>query len=246
MLPTVEPAAQRAVYNEAPAARQAHEAHVPTTEILGNTVDPFWRFSTQTVPTRCSLTMPGGLPFGFVVQPFAAPEDSSRLASTWISPPSHSVPAFARVGCSDSMPAPLCRWLRREGERCQGCGAFRNLYVAVEAQTGRWLCNFCGHVTTSDDIKGKDAIDACRELRDAVVRLRQLDLLCGSQSMREHGLTQAPVGTGGVRGAYSRCYAGRPGWRQHSHFCCRHNNKAARSRGDADRGGVCNTGDECQ
>jgi len=79
----VEPAAQRAAHNEAPArqpapAQQAAQPHQPATEILGNTVDPFWRFSAQTVPTRCSLTMPGGLPFGFVVQPFAAPEDSSR------------------------------------------------------------------------------------------------------------------------------------------------------------------------
>ena len=31
------------------------------------------------------------------------------------------------------------------------------------------MCNFCGHVVTSDDLKGKEAIEACRELRDAVV-----------------------------------------------------------------------------
>lgn len=61
------------------------------------------------------------------------------------------------------------RWLRREGDRCQSCGAFRNLYVSVEAKTGRWLCNFCGYVNTSEDLKGKEAIEACRELRDAVV-----------------------------------------------------------------------------
>jgi hypothetical protein len=41
-------------------------------------VDPHWRFSVGTVPTRSSLTMPGGLPFGFVIQPFAAPEDRAR------------------------------------------------------------------------------------------------------------------------------------------------------------------------
>jgi hypothetical protein len=63
----------------------------------------------------------------------------------------------------------VCRWLRREAERCQGCGTFRNLYVSVEANTGRWMCNFCGHVTKSDDLKGKESIEACRELRDAVV-----------------------------------------------------------------------------
>ena len=50
MLPTVEPAAQRAAFTEAPAARQPQEPHQkPATEILGNTVDPFWRFSAQTV-----------------------------------------------------------------------------------------------------------------------------------------------------------------------------------------------------
>jgi len=73
------------------------------------------------------------------------------------------------IGVPFTVSAPLHRWLRREAERCQGCGAFRNLYVSVEAQTGRWMCNFCGHVVTSDDLKGKEAIEACRELRDAVV-----------------------------------------------------------------------------
>ena len=58
-------------------AQQQHPAQPPT-EILGNTVDPHWHFAVQTVPTRCSMTVPGGLPFGFVVQPFAAPEDSTR------------------------------------------------------------------------------------------------------------------------------------------------------------------------
>lgn len=65
------------------------------------------------------------------------------------------------------------RWLRRAAERCQGCGAFRNLYVVVEAATGRWMCNFCGHVQASDDLKGREAIEACREMRDAVVRREQ-------------------------------------------------------------------------
>ena len=83
MLPTVEP--QRA-HEAAPTvsalpAQQAQPQQA-STEILGNTVDPFWRFSNQTVPTRCALTLPGGLPFGFVCQPFAAPEDSGRCGSS--------------------------------------------------------------------------------------------------------------------------------------------------------------------
>jgi len=79
MLPTHEPPRE---HKTAPAGgtQPAHQHHAQqaATEILGNTVDPYWRFSTQTVPTLSSLTVPGGLPFGFVVQPFAAPEDSSR------------------------------------------------------------------------------------------------------------------------------------------------------------------------
>ena len=79
MLPTHEPPREHKTAT-AGGTQPAHQHHAQqvATEILGNTVDPYWRFSTQTVPTLSSLTVPGGLPFGFVVQPFAAPEDSSR------------------------------------------------------------------------------------------------------------------------------------------------------------------------
>lgn len=107
-------------------------------EILGDVEDPHTRFSSTAVPNRSSLTVPGGLPFGFVTSPFAGPEDGSK-------------------------------WLRREAERCQSCGAVRNLYVSVETQTGRWACNFCQGVNTSEDLKGQGGIEACRELRDAVI-----------------------------------------------------------------------------
>jgi hypothetical protein len=107
-------------------------------EILGDVEDPHTRFSSTAVPNRSSLTVPGGLPFGFVTSPFAGPEDGSK-------------------------------WLRREAERCQSCGAVRNLYVSVETQTGRWACNFCNGVNTSEDLKGQGGIEACRELRDAVI-----------------------------------------------------------------------------
>jgi hypothetical protein len=186
MLPTVEPMRAQPRSAAAPEAftplksqaftpsQQTPQQPLQTEEILGNTVDPCWRFSAQTVPTRSSLTMPDGLPFGFVIQPFAAPEDSTRSGS----PAAAAVRARrspcacprVRAGADEQW----CggRWLRRAAERCQGCGAFRNLYVAVEAATGRWMCNFCGHVQVSDDLKGKAAIEACREMRDAVVRLR--------------------------------------------------------------------------
>ena len=107
-------------------------------EVLGDVQDPHTRFSSSAVPNRSSLTMPGGLPFGFVTSPFAAQEDSSK-------------------------------WLRRDAERCQSCGAVRNLYVAVETQTGRWACNFCSGINTNEDLKGQGGIEACRELRDAVI-----------------------------------------------------------------------------
>ena len=182
MLPTVEPSRAQPRSAAAPGAftplrpqaftpsQQTPQQPLQTEEILGNTVDPYWRFSAQTVPTRSSLTMPEGLPFGFVIQPFVAPEDSTRSGS----PAADALRARrvhrVRAGTDEQW----CggRWLRRAAERCQGCGAFRNLYVAVEAATGRWMCNFCGHVQASDDLKGKEAIEACREMRDAVVRLR--------------------------------------------------------------------------
>ena len=199
MLPTVEPSAQRA-HSGAQAAPPpplpaAAGAPLQATEILGNTVDPCWRFSAQTVPTRCSLTTPDGLPFGFVIQPFAAPGDSAR-------------------------------WLRREAERCQGCGAFRNLYVAVEANTGRWMCNFCGHVTASDDLKGKEAIEACRELRDAVVRPRAHRAPArASAPLCPH----APPG-GGARGPCARARLTLRAW------CVAGGVRGADPRGDARRG----------
>ena len=93
MLPTVEPTRAQPRSAAAPEAftplksqaftpsQQTPQQPLQTEEILGNTVDPCWRFSAQTVPTRSSLTMPDGLPFGFVIQPFAAPEDSTRSGS---------------------------------------------------------------------------------------------------------------------------------------------------------------------
>ena len=235
MLPTVEPPRAQPRSAATPEAftplrppaftpsQQTPQQPLQTEEILGNTVDPCWRFSAQTVPTRSSLTMPDGLPFGFVIQPFAAPEDSTRSGSPAAAALRAPVRRAPSPGCRPRRPenfdpehllaedskgrslaAPcvyntacvyLCvcarcshppadsragadeqwcggRWLRRAAERCQGCGAFRNLYVAVEAATGRWMCNFCGHVQASEDLKGKEAIEACREMRDAVVRLR--------------------------------------------------------------------------
>ena len=54
------------------------------------------------------------------------------------------------------------RWLRRAAERCQECGAYRNLYIVIELKTGRWSCNFCGHINKSDDVQSREAIEACR------------------------------------------------------------------------------------
>ena len=169
-LPTVEPAARNssAVPPVAATDMGQPQAGRVDTEILGNTNDPLWRFSLQTVPTRCALTVPGGLPFGFVVQPFAEAEDSSR-------------------------------WLRREAERCQGCGAFRNLYVSVEANTGRWLCNFCGRITAADDLKGKESIEACRELRDAVVQYVGTYVRVRVCTLRDHAFACLIASTMAVR-----------------------------------------------
>ena len=61
------------------------------------------------------------------------------------------------------------RWLRRPAERCQECGAYRNLYIVIELQTGRWACNFCGHINASDDVKSREAIEACRCLTSCTI-----------------------------------------------------------------------------
>ena len=100
-------------------------------EILGNIVDNTLRFSSTSIPNKCSLTSTDGLPFGFIASPFAEPSDSTR-------------------------------WLRRSPERCQECGAYRNLFIVIELKTGRWACNFCGTINSSEDVKSREAIEACR------------------------------------------------------------------------------------
>jgi len=142
----------------------------PTSPPPRSSATPSTRFgASRRRPCRRAARLP--CPAASPLASSCSPSQRRRTAAGTCSPP-----GVAALGCNRlatplrRVLSPLSRWLRREAERCQGCGAFRNLYVAVEAQTGRWMCNFCGHITTSDDLKGKDAIDACRELRDAVVR----------------------------------------------------------------------------
>ncbi len=86
---------------------------------------------------------------------------------------STSVPSDCSLTSSDGLPfgfiiSPFSatidssRWLRRAPERCQTCGAYRNLYIVVEIMTGRWACNFCGGINSSEDLKSKEAIEDCR------------------------------------------------------------------------------------
>ena len=79
--------------NHSASSQSMEQAPEPPKEILGNTVDEHWRntcgdelsaprlhppeLRAGAVPTRSSLTK-GGLPFGFIVSPFAAPDDSNR------------------------------------------------------------------------------------------------------------------------------------------------------------------------
>ena len=86
---------------------------------------------------------------------------------------SNAVPSRMALTSSEALPfgfmvSPFAeasdssRWLRRAPERCQECGAFRNLYIVIEIKTGRWACNFCGCVNSSEDVKSREAIESCR------------------------------------------------------------------------------------
>ena len=81
-------------------------------------------------PPLCSDLTRGGIPFGFIISPFAHDNEG---------------------GSSNS--------IATDPARCSSCGAFRNLYVSVEVKTGRWACNFCGSIEKSDDLVGAGGLD---------------------------------------------------------------------------------------